>query len=138
MPAKFRTGPCGQKPKDQGVGKSIGPAAGMSGADVEEERLAGKTTWDRAGRLEQVTEEEGEDGWMKMDMKMAVDVVQRQAGAMERGKLGFDFPSERGSEISLKEITESCADGMGVERTVGLNQTGERSRIGRASATDQG
>ena len=59
-----------------------------------------------------VFHQNAENGWMQMQMQMAVDVVERQAGGAEFFKLRVDFGPELFAQAALEKITEAGGDGV--------------------------
>ena len=54
-----------------------------------------------------------ENGRMQMQMQMAVDVVERQAGGAELFKLRVDFGAKLFAQAALEKITHAGADRAG-------------------------
>ena len=47
---------------------------------------------------------------MQVQMQVAVDVVERQAGGVEFFKLGVDFRAQLFAQAAIEEITQAGAD----------------------------
>ena len=62
--------------------------------------------------LFRVIHQDAEHGWMQMQMQVAVDMVERQAGGAEFFKLRVNFGAQLFAQAALEKIAEAGGDGI--------------------------
>ena len=68
------------------------------------------------------------NGRMQMQMQVAIDMVQRQAGRAEFCKLRVDLRTQWFPQTALKKVAETGGDGFIVELTTSIDQPGDLFR----------
>ena len=74
---------------------------------------------------------------MQMQMQMAVDVVERQAGGAESFKLRVDFRAQLFAQAAIEKITETDADGVVGKFAARVDQAGNFFRRQRGMSAQQ-
>ena len=74
---------------------------------------------------------------MQMQVQMAVDVVERQAGGVEFFKLRVDFGAQLFAQAALEKIAQTGADGLVAEFAARIDQAGNFFRRQRGMAHQQ-
>ena len=72
-----------------------------------------------------------------MQVQMAVDMVERQAGGAEFFKLGVDFGAQLFAQIALEKITEAGSDRFVAEFTARVDEAGNLFRRQRGMSHQQ-
>jgi hypothetical protein len=118
-----------------GVADSVEPAT-TGEADVEEKWIARQAHLVDAPRAS-VFAENFEDGGMKMEMEMAIDMIERKAGGFETIELGGDFPFELGMTTLVRKIAKAGARGVVGEVLIRINEVGNFGGWKRGSSVAQ-
>src|ERR1043166_5472929 len=94
----------GQAGIDGGVKGAIAPMA-RGEAQVQEQRIE-RQTQSLDAELDGILHEEAEDGGVQVEVQMAVDMVERQAGVAEFPELSVDFGAQLFAQGALEKVAE--------------------------------
>src|ERR1035437_7638021 len=108
--------------KNRRVGNLVKPVA------VGEPAAAGKTVARQAqvpdAERGRVVHENLENRRMQVQVQVAVEGVEREAGGVEPGKLGVNFGAELGAQAAVEEIIQAGADSRAAEFAAHIDEAG--------------
>ena len=106
-PLQVRTSAPGENPVDESVAGAVKPPP-LRKARVEPEGIVSEPDVRDAPFL-RVFHQQTKHGWMQVNMQVAIDVIQREAGCVKALELSGDLATQLITKVSLREVAKACA-----------------------------
>jgi hypothetical protein len=115
-------GTAGKNSENDGMAEPVKPAS-FGQAGIEKKWIASQAKVANVPACS-VTRDDFEDGWVKVKMKVAIDVVQGEASFAEAVELGGDFFFKLRMAAAVEKIFETDFDGVVGEIRIRINKIG--------------